>query len=65
MTTDINVWLNSLIQVESMAKVYNYTWADETIDRFHAALGHRSVFFATSFAAHIWLGSISLCQLAE
>lgn len=64
-TTDIDIWLNSWIQVEFIAKASSYTWAGEIIDKFHAALGRRSIFFATSFAAHIWMGSITLPQLAE
>lgn len=64
-TTDIEIWLNSWIQIENIAKASNYTWAGEIIDRFHASLGRRSIFFATSFAAHIWMGSINLQQLAE
>ena len=64
-TSDIDVWLNSWIQLETIAKSSKYSWAGDIIDHFHGALGHRSVFFATSFAAHIWMGSISLSQLAE
>ena len=52
-TIDIDVWLNSWIQVETFAKTNRHSWSSEVIDRFHAALGKRSVFFATSFAAHI------------
>ena len=64
-TTDIDVWLNSWIQIENIAKDCKYTWASDIIDRFHPALGRRSLFFATVFAAHIWMGVISLSQLAE
>ncbi|KAI0992767.1 hypothetical protein K3495_g15418, partial [Podosphaera aphanis] len=64
-TTDIDIWLNSWIQIENIANSSKYSWASEIIDRFHAALGHRSVFFATSFAAHVWMGSITLSELAE
>lgn len=64
-TTDIDVWLNSWIQIENIAKSNKYTWACDIIDRFHAAIGRRSIFFATSFAAHIWMGSITLQQLTE
>ncbi|KAI0996185.1 hypothetical protein K3495_g11994 [Podosphaera aphanis] len=64
-TTDIDIWLNSWIQIENIAKNCNYNWASEIIDRFHASLGHRSDFFATSFAALVWIGSITLPALAE
>ncbi|KAI1003677.1 hypothetical protein K3495_g4529 [Podosphaera aphanis] len=64
-TTDIDIWLNNWIQIENIAKNCNYNWASEIIDRFHASLGHRSVFFATSFAALVWMGSITLPTLAE
>ena len=64
-TSDIDIWLNSWIQIENIAKLHKYTWANEVIDRFHAAISHRSIFFATTFASHIWLNSITLCQLAE
>ncbi|KHJ34929.1 hypothetical protein EV44_g3771 [Erysiphe necator] len=64
-TVNLDIWLNSWIQLEETAKVSNFTWADEVIDRFHAALSHRSIFFATSFAAFIWTGRIALTQLAE
>ncbi|KAI1006134.1 hypothetical protein K3495_g2082 [Podosphaera aphanis] len=64
-TTDIDIWLNIWIQIENIAKNCNYNWASEIIDRFHASLGHRSVFFATSFVALIWMGSITLPELAE
>ena len=43
-TTDLDVWLNSWIQVENIAKSNKYTWASEIIDRFHAAIGRRSIF---------------------
>ena len=62
---NIDVWLNSWVQFENTAKASNNPWTSEIIDRFHAALCHRSIFFATSFAAHVWIGSITLFQLAE
>lgn len=64
-TSDIDIWLNSWIQIENIAKLHKYSWANEVIDRFHAAISHRSIFFSTTFASHIWLNSITLCQLAE
>ena len=64
-TSDIDIWLNSWIQLESIAKTSKYSWSGDVIDRFHAALGRRSIFFATSFAAQIWMGAITLSQLAE
>ena len=40
-TTNIDVWLNSWIQAENIAKSCKYSSANDIIDRFHASLGRR------------------------